>query len=46
MYPHFLQDVFAAEKIAEVMIFSGKEIIEHIKDNLFTQTPQTLSDPK
>lgn len=41
-----LQDVFAAEKIAEVMFFSGKEILEHIKDNLFMQTPQTLSDPK
>lgn len=43
---YFWQDVFAAEKIAEVMFFSGKEILEHIKDNLFMQTPQTLSDPK
>lgn len=40
------QDAFALEKRAEVMIFTCKEIMDHIADNLFTQTPQTLSDPK
>ncbi|XP_045600152.1 E3 ubiquitin-protein ligase listerin isoform X2 [Procambarus clarkii] len=40
------QDSFAVEKRAEVMIFTCKEIMDHITDNLFTQTAQTLSDPK
>ncbi|XP_069954752.1 E3 ubiquitin-protein ligase listerin isoform X2 [Cherax quadricarinatus] len=40
------QEAFAVEKRAEVMIFTCKEIMDHITDNLFTQTAQTLSDPK
>lgn len=41
-----VQDSFSEEKRSEVMAFTCKEILDHISDNLFTQTPQTLSDPK
>ncbi|KAK7076596.1 listerin E3 ubiquitin protein ligase 1, partial [Halocaridina rubra] len=40
------QEAFSSEKRAEVLIFTCKEIVDHIADNLFNQTPQTLSDPK
>ncbi|KAG7163687.1 E3 ubiquitin-protein ligase listerin-like, partial [Homarus americanus] len=40
------QTAFSEEKRAEVMIFCCKEIMDFITDNLFKQTPQTLSDPK
>ncbi|KAK3872906.1 hypothetical protein Pcinc_022045 [Petrolisthes cinctipes] len=40
------KESFSEEKRSEVMAFTCKEILDHISDNLFTQTPLTLSDPK
>lgn len=40
------QEAFSVEKRAEVLLFTCKAIVDHVSDNLFTQTPQTLSDPK
>ncbi|XP_068219475.1 E3 ubiquitin-protein ligase listerin isoform X2 [Palaemon carinicauda] len=40
------QEAFSVEKRAEVLLFTCKAIMDHVSDNLFNQTPQTLSDPK
>lgn len=40
------QEAFPRDKRAEVILFTLREIVSHIADMLFVQTPQTLSDPK
>lgn len=37
---------FSEEKQAEVIMFCRKELFEFLQDNILTQTPSTLSDPK
>ena len=43
---HTLQNVFSGEKRVGVIFHASKEIIDLISDNLFKQTPDTLSDPR
>ncbi|XP_066277345.1 E3 ubiquitin-protein ligase listerin-like isoform X3 [Branchiostoma lanceolatum] len=37
---------FPQNKQAEALVFCKHEVLTHLQDNLFKQTPQTMSDPK
>ncbi|XP_078698353.1 E3 ubiquitin-protein ligase listerin-like isoform X4 [Branchiostoma floridae x Branchiostoma belcheri] len=37
---------FPHNKQAEALVFCKHEVLTHLQDNLFKQTPQTMSDPK